>query len=89
MRSAIALRTDFTGSELRQLARCTRDAINSPRGAAIVYQMAILLPHHRASPGGRDDHRWWRSAGIWRRIAHASALPRAVEDRSRRVRHAR
>ena len=42
--------------------------IPSNCGAAIVYQMAILPPHRRASPGGRDDHRWWRRARIWRRI---------------------
>jgi hypothetical protein len=33
MRSAIALRTDFTGSELRHPARYTRDANQARRGA--------------------------------------------------------
>ena len=39
MRSAIALRTDFTGSELRQLARYTRDANPARRllALAVIY----------------------------------------------------
>jgi len=39
MRSAIALRTDFTGSELRQLARYTRDANQARRllALAVIY----------------------------------------------------
>jgi transposase len=39
MRSAIALRTDFTGSELRQLARYTRDANQTRRllALAVIY----------------------------------------------------
>src|ERR1700733_14425904 len=39
MRTAIALRTDFTGSELRQLARYTRDANQARRllALAVIY----------------------------------------------------
>jgi hypothetical protein len=39
MRSAIALRTDFTGSELCQLARYTRDANQARRllALAVIY----------------------------------------------------
>ena len=51
MRSAIALRTDFTGSELRQLARYTRDANQARRLLAL----AVIYDGGSRSEAARRD----------------------------------
>jgi hypothetical protein len=59
MRSAIALRTDFTGSELRQLARYTRDANQARRllALAVIYDGGSLIFRHYVTAAHRklDD----------------------------------
>ena len=61
MPAAIALRTDFTGSELRQLARCTRDANQARRllALAVIYDGGARSEAARVGGVGLQIVRDW------------------------------
>ena len=96
MRSAIALRTDFTGSELRQLARYTRDANQARRllALAVIYDGGSRSEAARVGSVGLQIIRDWvlrfNAEGLIDRKApgptprlnaeHRAALAAAIES---------
>jgi hypothetical protein len=70
MRSAIALRTDFTGSELRQLARYTRDANQARRLLAF----AVIYDGGSRSEAARVAHREVPEAKPMQQLADAALM---------------